>query len=643
MNRLFLFIFIITFLTSLEAQNNLTPELLWELGRISPMGISKDGKSAVYSVKHYQVLEAKNSRKYYQQSLKKGKAKEISKEVAKQLVKDKNISPNGKYELYSQKVKIKKTTAQDHYPKLQDANVYIYDNLHYRHWDHWTDGRFSHLFYAAIDNKKSAIDNKKSAIDLMEGEPYHCPQMPFGGDEDYIWSSDSKKIIYVSKKKYGTDYAVSTNTDLYEYNLASKKTVNLTEGMMGYDMHPLFSSKGTLAWLGMKRDGYESDKNDIYLLRDDQRINLTARWDETIYGFQWSRDGDKIYFNAPFEGTIQLFELTIPKAGQNAVNIRQITDGVFNIYPVAQIDEKRYLVGRTDMNHAKELYIVDLETAKMKQFSHVNDELYRKIGLSKLEKRMIKTTDGKDMLTWVIYPPNFDKDKKYPTLLYCQGGPQSALSQSYSFRWNFQLMAAQGYIVVAPNRRGMPGHGLRWNEDISKDWAGQCMYDYLSAIDMMAKEPFVDEKRLGCIGASFGGFSAFYLAGHHNERFKSFIAHDGLFNLRSFYGTTEELFFANWDIGGAYWDKENKAAQKSYEDFSPVNFVDKWDTPILIIQGGKDFRVPIGQGLEAFQAAQLKGLKSRLLYFPDENHWVLNPQNALVWQREFYRWLKETL
>jgi dipeptidyl aminopeptidase/acylaminoacyl peptidase len=621
---------------TLNAQNNLSPELLWELGRISPMGISKDGKSVVFSVKHYQALEEKSERKYYSKSLKKGEAKEISAEEANRITHNSNVSPDGKYELFTKSVKINKITAQDHYPELKNANVYIYDDLHYRHWDHWTNGEFSHLFIKGLKVKMQAID-------LMKDEPYHCPQMPFGGDEDFCWSSDSKKVVYVAKKKFGTDYAVSTNTDLYEYNLETKKTVNLTEGMMGYDTHPLFSSDGTLAWLSMKRDGYEADKNDIYVLIDGKKVNLTARWDETVYGFQWSKDGEKIYFNAPFAGTIQLFELTIPQAGQNHVNIRQITDGVYNVYPVEQIDNKRYLVARTDMNHAKELYILELANGEMEQFSHVNDEIYRKLGMSKIEKRMIKTTDGQDMLTWVIYPPNFDKNKKYPTLLYCQGGPQSALSQFYSFRWNFQLMAAQGYIIVAPNRRGMPGHGVRWNEDISKDWAGQCMQDYLSAIDALAKESFVDENRLGCIGASFGGFSAFYLAGHHEGRFKSFIAHDGLFNLRSFYGTTEELFFANWDIGGPYWDKENKAAQKSYEDFSPINFVDNWDTPILIIQGGKDFRVPIGQGLEAFQAAQLKGLKSRLLYFPDENHWVLNPQNALVWQREFYRWLKETL
>jgi len=295
------------------------------------------------------------------------------------------------------------------------------------------------------------------------------------------------------------------------------------------------------------------------------------------------------------------------------------------------------------MNHATEIYNLNIATGAMKQLSNANDAVYKDIKMSNIEKRMVKTTDGKDMVTWVIYPPDFDPNKKYPTLLYCQGGPQGALSQFYSFRWNFQLMAANGYIIVAPNRRGMPGHGVEWNEQISKDYGGQNMKDYLAAIDALAKEPYVDNDRLACVGASYGGFSVFYLASQHEGRFKSFISHDGIFNWRSMYGTTEELFFVDWDLGGNYWDKSNSAAQKTYTEFNPINFVDKWDTPIMIIQGGKDYRVPIGQGLEAFQAAQLRGIKSKLLYFPEENHWVLSAQNSLVWQREFYNWLDETV
>ena len=322
---------------------------------------------------------------------------------------------------------------------------------------------------------------------------------------------------------------------------------------------------------------------------------------------------------------------------------KQITNGQFDVRGIVGHSKNTMVVARGDMNHATELYTVDLTSGKMKQLTHANDDFYNSISLSKVEKRMVKTTDGKDMVTWVIYPPNFDPTKKYPTLLYCQGGPQGALSQFYSYRWNFQLMAAQGYIVVAPNRRGMPGHGVEWNEQISKDYGGQNMRDYLSAIDDVAKESYVDTKRIGCVGASYGGYSAFYLAAIHEGRFRTFIAHDGIFNWKSMYGTTEELFFVNWDLGGAYWDKDNHAAQKAYTVFNPVEHVSKWTSPIMIIQGGKDFRVPIGQGLEAFQTAQLQGIRSKLLYFPEENHWVLDYQNSLIWHTEFYKWLEETM
>jgi dipeptidyl aminopeptidase/acylaminoacyl peptidase len=393
----------------------------------------------------------------------------------------------------------------------------------------------------------------------------------------------------------------------------------------------------------MKRDGYEADKNDLIVQIDGANINLTEQWDGTVNSFVWQDKGDRIFFVAPVDGTVQLFEIDVPKSGKKIGLPKQITSGQFDVNGIVGQTGNDIVVSRRDMNHAVELYVANLKNGEMKQLTHENDAVYNSIAMGKVEKRMVKTTDGKDMLTWVIYPPNFDPAKKYPTLLYCQGGPQGALSQFYSFRWNFQLMAANGYIIVAPNRRGMPGHGVEWNEQISKDYGGQNIKDYLSAIDDIAKEPYVDSNRLGAIGASYGGYSVFYLAAVHNKRFKSFIAHDGLFNLRSMYGTTEEMFFVNWDLGGPYWDKNNAAAQKTYEKFNPINFVDQWDTPILIIQGSKDYRVPIGQGLEAFQAAQLQGIKSKLLYFPEENHWVLDNQNSIVWQREFYKWLKETL
>lgn len=550
---------------------------------------------------------------------------------------DKNISPDGKYILSNKLVKINKIKGKDFHPELDKSNVYIYDNLMYRHWDEWSDGNFDHVFYAPSNDKTDAKD-------IMPGEPYHSPTKPFGNDEDYVWSPDSRQIVYVSKKKFGKDYAVSTNSDIYAYNIENGTTKNLSEGMLGYDVNPAYSSKGVLAWLSMKRDGYEADKQDIVVMLNKALVNLTGHRDDLhVSAFKWSDDGRFIYFIAPINGTEQLFEVRFDGLSKKIPAIRQITSGDYDITGIVGQSGDKLVVSRTDMNHAAELYTVDIAKGNMQQLTRVNDAVYNKIALSKIERRFVNTTDGKKMLVWVIYPPNFDPAKKYPTLLYCQGGPQSALTQFYSFRWNFQLMAASGYIVVAPNRRGMPGHGTQWNEQISKDWGGQVMQDYLSAIDDVAKETYVNENRLGAVGASYGGYSVFYLAGIHNKRFKSFISHNGVFDLRSMYGTTEEMWFVNWDMGGAYWDKNNKAAQAAYQKFNPSDYVNNWDTPILIYQGGKDYRVPIGQGQQAFQAAQLRGIKSKLVYLPDENHWVLKAQNALVWQREFFKWLEETL
>ncbi len=613
----------------------MTPKQLIELNRISAVGLTTDGQHVIYKTSAFDIKTNERSSKVFSVAVNGGSIKTLE-EVGNQ-VKDKNISPDGKWKLIAKDVKIKKVSGNDHYEDVPNSNVYIYDQLNYRHWDKWEDGSFSHVFI------QSATDENDDGIDLMEGEPYDCPQQPFGGDEDYIWSPDSKKVLYVTKKLEGTAYAVSTNSNIYEYNIETKQTTNLTENNKGYDTQPAFSSKGTLAWLQMKRDGYESDKNDIIVRLPNGTVNLTENWDGTVNGFIWSDDGSKIYFNAPVGGTVHAFEIDVPTSKNKKSKPRQISSGQFDVNGIIGQSGDYLIVNRRDMNHATEIYNLDIKTGVMKQLSQANDDIYKDIKMSKIEKRMVKTTDGKDMVTWVIYPPDFDPTKKYPTLLYCQGGPQGALSQFYSFRWNFQLMAANGYIVVAPNRRGMPGHGVEWNEQISKDYGGQNMKDYLAAIDDVAKESYVDKDRMACVGASYGGYSVFYLASRHEGRFKSFISHDGIFNWRSMYGTTEELFFVNWDLGGNYWDKTNAAAQKSYKEFNPINFVDKWDTPILIIQGGKDFRVPIGQGLEAFQAAQLQGIKSKLLYFPEENHWVLSAQNSLVWQREFFKWLDETV
>ncbi len=615
------------------AQEVMTPELLWKLGKVSPLGITKDGKSIVYNVISYDVAENSGSAKQYIIPVDGGDAVEI--EGGESLVTDRHNSPNGQYRITIQDVKLNKVYGVDYYPELDKSDVMIYDDMMYRHWDKWEDGKFNHIFLHA--------GKEANGKDIMKGEPYNCPQAPFGGEENYTWSSDGKKIVYVAKKKFGRAYATSTNSDIYAYDIESEKTTNLTEGMKGYDTNPLFSDDGILAWLSMKRDGYESDKNDIIVRQGEIQHNLTQDWDGTVNSFLWKKDGSGLYFNAAIDGTVQLFEVNYPGKFKRKLVVKQITKGDFDVRGLVGITGNKMIVSRTDMNHAVELFAVNLSDGTMSQITHVNDADYNKIKLSKIERRYVITTDNKQMLVWVIYPPGFDASKKYPTLLYCQGGPQSALSQFYSFRWNFQVMAAQGYIIVAPNRRGMPGHGVEWNEAISKDYGGQPIRDYLSAIDEVAKESYVDKDRLGAVGASFGGYSIFYLAGNHEKRFKSFISHDGIFNMKSMYGTTEEMFFVNWDNGGPYWENENKAAMKTYSAFSPINYVNKWDTPILIIQGGKDYRVPDGQAFEAFQAAQLKGIKSRLVYFPNENHWVLKAQNGLIWQREFFRWLKETL
>ncbi|WP_068595129.1 S9 family peptidase [Vaginella massiliensis] len=607
------------------AQNVMTPEKLWQVKKVSSVGLTKDKKQIVYSVATPNIETQQDDKQYFAMPIAGGKPVLVT--DYKSLITDQNLAAKTNYSLETEKVKLQKVSGEDYYPAYKASNVQIYNELNYRHWDSWNNGEFDHAFVSKNGQK----------IDILQDEPFSVSES--------IWSPDGKKVIYVSKKKFGTDYALSTNTDIYEYDVATQQTRNLTEGKMGYDTAPGFSTKGDFAFLSMARDGYEADKNDLIVRSGAVELNLTKHWDGTVLGYKWSEDGTKIYFNAPVGGTVQLFEVGVNFKTKNLPIVNQITDGQFDIASVNEIVGNTAIVTRTDMNHAAELFAVDLKNGKLKQLTNENAALYNSIEKSNIEKRIVKTTDGKDMVVWVIYPPNFDKNKKYPALLYCQGGPQSALSQFYSTRWNFQLMAANGYIVVAPNRRGMPGHGVEWNEQISKDWGGQVMQDYLAAIDDIAKEAYVDENRLGAIGASYGGYSVFYLAGIHEGRFKTFISHNGVFNLKSMYGNTEELFFTNWDAGGAWWEMDNKAAQKTYTKFDPsaAEMVNKWNTPMLIFVGGNDYRVPMGQGQEAFQVLQLKGIKSRFIYFPDENHWVLKAQNSLIWHKEFYKWLEETL
>lgn len=650
---------------SLNAQNVMTPEKLWTLNRLSISAVQPNGNQLIYSIGKVDLQTEKTNKSNFLLNLQNNQTSALNLGNKSLIQWDKNgiyavengkiylskdtgnswteffeigqvdnivISPDGKKIAFSKAVKVENILGKNKFEDTPKTTAQVYKELNYRHWDTWNDGTYNHLFVVKTSEK---VGNAK---DLLEGQKFDTPRKPFGGASDFVWSPDSEKLLYVCKKKSGTEYAKSTNTDIYAYDLANGTTENLSEGMMGYDVNPAFSPDGNLlVWQSMARDGYESDKNDIIVMdwKSKTKNNITKHWNESVTGGTfWATDSKSLYFNAAYRGTVQLFsaEVKSPK-------IKQITKGNFDVTGIVHQIKNQLFVTRTDINHTTDLFAVDLKNGGMKPVTEVNKENYSQILPSKSELKMVKTSDGKEMGVWFHYPPNFDPNKKYPTLLYCQGGPQSALSQYFSYRWNFALMAANGYIVVAPNRRGMPGWGTEWNEAISRDWGGQPMRDYLAATDFAKTLPFVDADRMAAVGASYGGYSVFMLAGIHENRFKTFISHNGLYNMQSWYGNTEELWFANWDVGEP-WETPTP---KAYTDYNPSRYIDKWNRPIMIIQGGKDYRVPIEQGLEAFQRAKLKGLNAKLLYFPDENHWVLRPQNALVWQREFFEWLKETL
>ena len=630
-----LFFFMISITANLYAQQKLTPELLWKLGRVSALGISKDKQYLIYNVTTPNIELNRSENKTYRISVNGGNAEEIFNPY-EQLSNEK-ISSDGKYIISSNAVKLKSVYGSDYYPTLTKSNVKIYESLNYRHWDTWEDGKYDHVFFAPFVNGKAGI-----ATDIMKDELIDCPLKPFGGEEDFIWNPDGKHIVYSTKKKFGTEYALSTNTDLYEYDITTGSTKNLTADNKGYDNSPAYNAHGQLAWLQMKRDGYEADKQDLIVSNGITKMNLTGNRDDIhVESFKWSEDGKSIFFIAPQKGMVHVFQVTYPNLTKMLPEITQLTKGEFEVNGIVGQVGNKLIISKVDFNHATEFFSLDLSNGNLKQLTHVNDDNYKNILTVSTAYKMVQTTDGKIMPTWVIYPPGFDAKKKYPTLLFCLGGPQGT-NPFYSFRWNFQLIASQGYIVVAPDRRGVFGEGTKWTEGVSKDWGGQVIKDYLSAIDAISKETYVDKNRMGCVGASFGGFSVFALEALHQGRFKTFISHDGVFDFKSMYGTTDELFFENWEKGGAYWDKNNAVAQRSFAQ-SPSNFVDKWNTPIMIVQGGRDYRVPIEQGQQAFQAAQLKGIKSKLLYLPEENHWVLKAQNALIWHHEFYKWLDETL
>ncbi len=649
----------------MNAQNVMTPEILWTLNKIGVSAVSPDQSSLIYTVGKTDLKTEKNNKKTYFLNIKNAEAANLDLGKKALIQWDKNgiyaqegdiiylskdagktwtefypigeadnivISPDGKKIAFSKQVLVEKVMGKDKYQDVPKSSAHIYTDLNHRHWDYFSEGKYNHVFVVNVADK---VENAK---DLLEGKMWDSPQRPFGGTEDFVWSPNSAQLLYVTKPLSGAEYAQSTNTDIFAYDLAAGTTANLTESNKGYDVAPKFSPDGkTLLWMSMERDGYEADKNDIKLMDWKSRkvSNLTKDWDESVVGdVFWTQDSKTIYFTTAFRGTKQLFSLNPRNA-----KIQQVTKGDFDVNEIYAQNKNQLLVSRNDINHNPDLFSVDVKSGTMTQVTEVNKANYAKLTPGKSELKMVKTTDGKEMGVWFHYPPDFDPNKKYPTLLYCQGGPQSALTQYFSTRWNFALMAANGYIVVAPNRRGMPGWGTQWNEQISKDWGGQVMDDYLTATDYAKTLPYVDADRIGAVGASYGGYSVFMLAGIHENRFKTFIAHDGLFDMKSWYGTTEELFFANWDLG----KPTDQPLPKAYTEFNPSNFVDKWNKPVMIIQGGIDFRVGYEQGQQAFQAAKLHGLKSKFLYFPNENHWVLKPQNGLVWQREFFEWLRETL
>lgn len=650
----------------------MTPEALWAMGRIGGMNVSPDGKRVVYTVAYYSVPENKSNREVFVMNADGSDNKQITKtgfaeneavwikggtkivflcneSGSSQLWEmnpdgtdrkrlsdyDKDIegfafSPDEKKVLFISQVKTVNSTA-DKYPDLDKATGVIITDLMYKHWDEWVTTA-PHPFVADFDGK--SISNP---VDVMEGELFESPMKPFGGIEQLAWNTTSDKIAYTSRKKTGKEYAISTNSDIYVYDLNTKQTTNITEENKGYDTNPTYSPDGkSIAWLSMERDGYEADQNRLMVmnLETGEKTFVSKDFDSNVDSYCWSADCKRIYFTGVWHGESQVYQIDLA----NGNKITPLTEGMYDYASVALLGDK-LIAQRHSMSMGDEIYSIDLTgDHTVTQLTFENKHIYDQLTMGKVEERWMKTTDGKQMLTWVIYPPQFDPNKKYPTLLFCEGGPQSPVSQFWSYRWNFQIMAANDYIIVAPNRRGLPGFGLEWNEAVSGDYGGQCMKDYFTAIDEVAKEPYVNKDRLGCVGASFGGFSVYWLAGHHDKRFKVFIAHDGIFNMEMQYLETEEMWFANWDMGGAYWEKQNATALRTFAN-SPHKFVDKWDTPILCIHGEKDYRILANQGMAAFNAAVLRGVPAELLIYPDENHWVLKPQNGVLWQRTFFEWL----
>ena len=692
-----------TDVAAISKGDRMTAETLWAMGRIGGATASPDGKTIAYQVGYYSVKENKSHQMLYTVSadgklhrtltntaasetdaawinggkriafLSKGQLWTMSADGSdrRQLTKSDIDIEGFKFSPDEKKVLlIKSLPYHESIKKNPDdlplATGRVVTDLNYRHWDHYVE-TVAHPFVANVT--ENGVDNGK---DIIEGEPYECPMAPFGGVEQLAWSPDSKTIAYTCRKKTGVNYAISTDSDIFLYDVATGSTKNLckpegykepevdpTTSMknqavnnqegdvnVGYDTNPQFSPDGKyVAWQSMKHDGYESDRNRlcVYTLATGEKKYVAEKFDSNVDAFCWAADSKTLYFIGCWHACVNMYQTNING------EVKQLTDDWMDFGSIQMLGNTgKILASRHSISQADELYIVtpgkDVKKTKVQQVTWENKAFYDQLEMGKVQERWVKTTDGKQMLVWVILPPHFDENKKYPTLLFCEGGPQSPVSQFWSYRWNFQIMAAHDYIVIAPNRRGLPGFGSEWNESISGDWTGQCMDDYLSAIDDATNNlPYVDKDRLGCVGASFGGFSVYYLAGHHNKRFKAFIAHDGAFNLESMYTDTEEAWFSNWEYDDAYWKYVKTNRAKRTYSHSPHKFVDKWDTPILCIHGEKDYRINANQGFGAFNAARLRGIPAELLIYPDENHWVLKPQNGVLWQRTFFGWLDKWL
>lgn len=660
---------------------HMTPEVLWSLGRIANVSTSPDGRHVVYQTTYFSVSENASHTVIYTMTEKgdslrlltrtsrnetspawidnntiaflapdrKGVQQVWSMELngkhRKQLSEsDRNIdgflfAPDMSHVLLV--MNVPNPLVPEHpYEDLPKSSAKIANDLMFRHWDSWTT-ELPHPFIASVKDGKVMAD----AIDLLQDEPFESPMLPFGGIEQFAWSPDSRSLAYTCRKKAGKEYSTSTDSDIFLYDLESGETINMCklpdekDLNLGYDTNPKFSPDGAfLAWQSMERDGYESDRNRLYVMDMEtrQKWSVSENFDSNVDCFIWDKAGDYLYFIGSWQGCMSIFMVDLNG------NIIPQSNNRCDFNSLAWGSERRLIVTAQSMTMATEIYSYDLRHSMAERISQENSKTFAELDKVKVDARMVRTTDGKDMLTWVIYPPHFDASKKYPTLLFCEGGPQCMVSQFWSYRWNFMLMAHQGYIIVAPNRRGVPGFGKEWIEEISGDYTGQCMKDYLSAIDDVAKESYVDKDRLGCVGASFGGYSVYWLAGNHEKRFKCFISHDGMFNTQQDYSETEEMWFPNWDYGGAPWENDNVNRLPVYTQ-SPHTYVDKWDTPILCIHGEKDYRIMYSQAVSAFTSARMRGIDAQLLIFPDENHWVSKPQNGIAWQRTYFAWLDKYL